>query len=268
MKTNEELKKIVNEKYAEIAKHGDTCGCGCGCGSSSDIKPMDYKMMNDQYENIDGYFSEADLGLGCGVPTEFAGIKQGDTVLDLGSGAGNDVFIARREVGRLGKVIGVDFTDEMLAKAKENSEKLGYSNVEFIKGDIEEMPIESDIIDVIISNCVLNLVPDKNKAFAQMYRVLKKGGHFCVSDIVLEGNLPENIANAATMYAGCVSGALQKEDYINVIEKSGFSNIQIHKSKNIDIPEIILKAYLSEEEIKDYKSNKSKIISITISGTK
>ncbi len=266
MNTNEEIKKTVNEKYAEIAKSNQNCGCSC-CGTGT-AKPTNYNIMSDDYAKVDGYYSEADLGLGCGMPTEFAAIKQGDTVLDLGSGAGNDVFIARRETGRLGKVIGLDFTEEMLNKAKENCKMLGYTNVEFVKGDIEDIPVKSDSVDVIISNCVLNLVPDKNKAFSEIYRVLKNNAHFCVSDIVLSGQLPPNIANAAEMYAGCVAGALQKEDYLKVISENGFKNIEILKSKKIDIPEIILKAYLSDEEILDFKTNGADILSVTVKAYK
>lgn len=266
MKTNNELKQNVNEKYAEIAKANQDCSCSC-CGTGN-IMPVDYTIMSDDYSQVDGYFSEADLGLGCGMPTEHAGIKSGDTVLDLGSGAGNDVFIARRECGRTGKVIGLDFTDEMLDKARHNCIKLGYTNVEFIKGDIESIPLEDSQIDVIISNCVLNLVPDKQKAFAEMYRVLKPKAHFCVSDIVLNAELPTNIAEAATMYAGCVSGAVLKDEYIKIIENSGFKNIEIVKTKDIQIPEVILQAYLTKEEIETFVNNKSIIQSVTVKAVK
>lgn len=266
MKTDDELKKLVNEKYSEIAASNQGCACGCGCSDS--IQPMEYSIMSDDYSLVDGYYSEADLGLGCGMPTEYAGIKSGDTVLDLGSGAGNDVFIARRECGRTGKVIGLDFTDEMLDKARQNCIKLGYTNVEFIKGDIESIPLDENQIDVIISNCVLNLVPDKQKAFSEIYRVLKPNAHFCVSDIVLNAELPKNIAEATTMYAGCVSGAVLKDEYIKIIEKSGFKNIEIVKTKDIKIPEVILQAYLTKEEIETFVNNKSIIQSVTVKAVK
>ena len=266
MKTDDELKKLVNEKYSEIAASNQGCACGCGCSDS--IQPMEYSIMSDDYSLVDGYYSEADLGLGCGMPTEFANIKSGDTVLDLGSGAGNDVFIARREVGRTGKVIGLDFSQDMLVLAQNNCTKLGYSNVEFINGDIEDMPVASDTVDVVISNCVLNLVPNKSKAFSEIYRVLKPNAHFCVSDIVINGDLPSNISQAASMYAGCVAGAMQKQEYLKLIEDNGFRNVEIVKSKPINVPQIILKAYLNEEEMQHFESNPSIIESITIKAVK
>jgi ubiquinone/menaquinone biosynthesis C-methylase UbiE len=220
--------------------------------------------MSDSYDNLEGYYSDADLGLGCGLPTEFARISKGDTVVDLGSGAGNDVFVARRLAGESGTVIGIDFTDEMLGKARTNAEKLGYTNVSFVKGDIESMPLDNDIADVVISNCVLNLVPDKKAAFSEIYRILKQGGHFSVSDIVVNGDLPEGIQKAAEMYSGCVSGAISKKDYLGVIEQAGFRNLLIQKEKKIVIPDEILMNYLSPDEMIAFKQNDDIIYSITV----
>jgi SAM-dependent methyltransferase len=262
--TSERLKQLVKEKYGQIAEQSketneSTC-CGATCGCST----MDYTIMSDDYSSLEGYVSDADLGLGCGLPTEFALIKEGDTVVDLGSGAGNDAFVARSIVGEKGRVIGIDFTEKMIEKAKANALKMEYKNVEFRQGDIEDMPLAGNVADVVVSNCVLNLVPDKKKAFAETFRVLKKGGHFSVSDIVLVGNLPEGLQESAEMYAGCVSGAIQKEEYLSIIKASGFSNIQIQKEKRIVLPDDILKNYLSEESINDFKTGETGIFSITV----
>jgi ubiquinone/menaquinone biosynthesis C-methylase UbiE len=264
----EDLKMVVKEKYAEIAmqdkaqNQSSCCGSGCGCGDTS------YTIFSDDYSTLQGYNPDADLGLGCGMPTEFAGIKPGDSVLDLGSGAGNDCFVARSLVGEKGKVTGLDFTDAMLEKARVNAAKLKYTNIEFVKGDIEEMPLPSDTFDVVISNCVLNLVPDKQKAFTQIFRVLKKGGHFCISDVVLSGQLPEALRNEAVMYAGCVAGAQQKEEYLETIRQAGFRDIQIRKEKQITLPDEILVNYLDESEIKEYKASNLGIFSITVTASK
>ncbi len=265
METSNELKKVVKEKYAEIATATVNKGCGCGCNSS---KVIDYNIMKDDYTNLNGYVAEADLGLGCGLPTEFAEIKKGDIVLDLGAGAGNDVFIARAIVGEEGKVIGLDMTEEMIEKANKNKAKLGYENVEFKLGEIEEMPLEDNLVDVVVSNCVLNLVPDKRKAFSEIYRILKPGAHFCVSDIVIKGQLNPELKKSAEMYAGCVSGAVQQEEYLQMISEAGFNNVEIKKVKTIELPEDILKNYLSDEGIKEYKENLKGIFSITIVGYK
>lgn len=266
-KTKNELKIIVKEKYSEIATKGDENCCGpTSCCGTSEI--TDYSVFNDDYTKLDGYVADADLNLGCGLPTEFANIKPGDAVLDLGSGAGNDVFVARQLTGKFGKVIGVDFTEEMLAKANRNNEKLGYKNVEFKLGDIENMPIEDNSVDVIISNCVLNLVPDKQKAFSEIYRTLKSGAHFCVSDVVVKGKMSDELRASAEMYAGCVSGAIDEKAYIKLIEQTGFKNIEIKKSKRIEIPESTLKLVLSEQGLEDYKNNLDGIFSITIVATK
>lgn len=262
----EETKEMVRRKYAEIAKTDKEINQASCCGAGECSAEV-YNIMTDDYAQLDGYQSGADLGLGCGLPTQFAKIKKGDTVVDLGSGAGNDCFVARHETGSEGKVIGIDFTPEMIEKARENAEKLGFNNVEFRQGDIEKIPMTANKVDVVVSNCVLNLVPDKSQAFAEMYRILKPGGHFSVSDIVLNGILPDDIRNAAEMYAGCVSGAMHKSDYLSVIEKAGFANIQIQKSKNIDIPKDILSKYLSPEQVNAF-ANKNLIESITVFGAK
>jgi SAM-dependent methyltransferase len=220
--------------------------------------------MADDYTKLEGYVADADLGLGCGLPTEFAQIKEGDTVIDLGSGAGNDAFIARRITGEKGKVIGIDFTEAMIAKARENAEKLGYNNVEFRQGDIESMPVTANKADVIVSNCVLNLVPNKHKVFSEIYRVLKPGGHFSISDVVLEGALPAKWKEVAELYAGCVSGAIQKSEYLGIIEEAGFANVKLQKDKTIHIPDEILAEYLSADEIAAYKKGKVRITSITV----
>ncbi|HZY81141.1 MAG TPA: arsenite methyltransferase [Cyclobacteriaceae bacterium] len=264
METPEQLKEIVKEKYTQIAEQSkdmnatSCCGASCGCG------PADFVVMADDYSNLKGYVSDADLGLGCGLPTEFAMIKEGDTVVDLGSGAGNDAFVARSVTGEKGKVIGIDMTERMVEKARENAKKLNYSNVEFRLGDIENIPMASNIADVVVSNCVLNLVPDKKQAFAETFRILKKGGHFSVSDIVLIGNLPEGLRKSAEMYAGCVSGAIDKNEYLETIRLTGFVNIKIQKEKNVTLPDDILNQFLSAEEIVDYKNEKMGIVSITV----
>lgn len=268
MEKNNELKSIVKEKYADIAINSSTeesqgCGCGCSCEPSGE-----FTIMKDEYKNIEGYVENADLGLGCGLPTQYAGINIGDTVLDLGSGAGNDVFVARSIVGEQGRVIGIDMTEEMIEKAKINNFKLGFENVEFKLGDIEKMPLENDTIDVIVSNCVLNLVPDKEKAFKEIYRVLKDGGHFCVSDIVIKGELPEEVRRSAELYVGCVSGAINKDEYLKIIEHTGFRDVVIHTSKEINLPDSILKEFLDENKFNLVKKSGLGISSITVSGYK
>lgn len=267
MNTPEEIKLVVKNKYAEIAKSSGTTGC---CGPTSCCTPdiNDYAIFQDNYSNLEGYVADADLGLGCGLPTEYAEIKKGDTVVDLGSGAGNDVFIAREIVGDEGKVIGIDMTEEMITKANLNKAKLGCKNVEFKFGDIENIPLENDYADVVVSNCVLNLVPDKQKAFSEIYRVLKPGAHFCVSDIVIKGNMTEELKKSAEMYAGCVSGALQRNAYLKIIEETGFKNIGIKKTKHIELPDELLKEYLSGKGLKEYKERLQGIFSITVVGYK
>lgn len=266
--TPELLKQFVKEKYTQIAQQtkqeneSSCCGATCGCST------IDYKIMADDYTALKGYVADADLGLGCGLPTEFALIKEGDTVVDLGSGAGNDAFVARSIVGEKGKVIGIDFTEKMIEKARLNADKLNYNNVEFRQGDIEKMPLAGNVADVVVSNCVFNLVPSKQQAFAETFRVLKKGGHFSVSDVVLVGELPDRLRASAEMYAGCISGAIQKEEYLSIIHNSGFLNITVQKEKQIAVPDEILCQYLTTEEMHDFKSGKTGIFSITVYGEK
>jgi ubiquinone/menaquinone biosynthesis C-methylase UbiE len=269
MQTHEELKEIVRRKYSEIALQDKEANASSCCGATSSCaSDAVYNIMSEDYSKLDGYNADADLALGCGLPTEFAGIKRGDVVIDLGSGAGNDCFVARHETGPEGKVIGIDFTDAMIEKARANADKLGFNNVEFRQGDIEKMPVGGEVADVIVSNCVLNLVPDKKKVFSEMFRVLKKGGHFSVSDIVLVGHLPEKWKTTAELYAGCVSGAIQKSEYLGFAEKAGFKNLKVQKEKAIHVPDEILKEYLSTEEINAYRSSGVGIFSITLFGEK
>lgn len=263
MENATQIKELVQQKYGEIADRStaDNRASCCGSGGcSTDV----YNIMTEDHASLEGYVPEADLGLGCGLPTQFAKISPGDTVVDLGSGAGNDCFIARHETGENGRVIGVDFTDAMLERARENADKLGFTNVEFRKGDIEELPLEDNTADVIVSNCVLNLVPDKKKVFGEIYRTLKPGGHFSISDIVLSGELPPELQNAAEMYAGCVSGAIQKDDYLNLIEGAGFANITLQKEREILLPDDILSRFLTAEAIAVLRASKTGIFSITV----
>ncbi len=263
MQTQEEVKDMVRQKYSEIAlqdkETNESSCCGSG-GCSTEV----YNIMADDYNTLEGYNPDADLGLGCGLPTQFAKIKKGDVVIDLGSGAGNDAFIARHETGETGKVIGIDFTPAMLAKARNNAETRGFNNVEFRLGDIEKMPVTSNVADVIVSNCVLNLAPNKEAVIKEIFRVLKPGGHFSISDIVLVGQLPENIRNTAEMYAGCVAGAIQKQVYLELIENNGFKNITVQKEKAIIIPDDILGNYLSDEQITSFKELGTGIFSVTV----
>ena len=263
MNNAQETKYMVRAKYAEIAQqdkdtNASSC-CGAG-GCSTEV----YNIMTDDYTQVEGYNPDADLGLGCGLPTQYAGIKKGDTVLDLGSGAGNDCFVARHETGDDGRVIGVDFTPEMIAKARDNARKLDYQNVEFRQGDIEALPLSACMVDVVVSNCVLNLVPDKRKAFSEVLRVLRPGGHFSISDVVLVGELPPAIQGAAEMYAGCVSGALQESDYLGIIRELGFLDITIQKRKPIVVPDDILTNYLDAEQLAVFKASGTGIFSITV----
>jgi SAM-dependent methyltransferase len=263
MQTEEQLKEIVRKKYSEIAlqdKETNMSSC-CGAGGCSTEV---YNIMSEDYTTLKGYNADADLGLGCGLPTQFAQIKKGDVVVDLGSGAGNDCFIARHETGETGKVIGIDFTPAMIDKARSNAEVRGFNNVEFRQGDIESMPITANTADVIVSNCVLNLVPNKDAVIKDIYRVLKPGGHFSISDVVLVGALPEGLRKDAEMYAGCVSGAIQKEVYMELIHANGFEQVTIQKEKAIIIPDDILINYLSADQIAAFNNGASGIFSVTV----
>jgi arsenite methyltransferase len=266
METQEQVKETVRQKYSEIAlqdkesNQASCCGATAVCCGSTDADTI----MADDYSKLEGYNPDADLGLGCGLPTQFAKIRKGDFVIDLGSGAGNDAFIARHETGETGKVVGIDFTPAMIDRARKNAEARGFNNVEFRQGDIESIPAISNKADVVVSNCVLNLVPNKHKVFSEIYRVLKPGGHFSISDIVLEGELPAKWKQVAELYAGCISGAVQKSEYLGIIKETGFANIVLQKEKNIVLPDDILQNYLSAEEIEQYKASNITIQSITV----
>lgn len=264
----EDIKKVIQQKYGQIAaqtneQNGPSC-CGSDCCGSS----VDYTVFSENYQALQGYEPDADLGLGCGLPTEYAGIQPGNTVLDLGSGAGNDCFVARALVGEEGYVAGIDFTEAMVEKARANARKLGYSNVDFILGDIQDIPVRFGVVDVVLSNCVLNLVPDKQKAFSEIYRVLKQGGHFCISDVVLQGELPKELRDDAAMYAGCVAGAMQQSEYLETIKEAGFADVEIKKEKRIELPDDLLLRYLSPDRLESFKNGDTGIFSITLTGKK
>lgn len=268
METTElELKEIVRKKYAEIARQDPSVNAASCCGSGPTSQEV-YNIMTDDYTALEGYTAEADLGLGCGLPTQFAQIKKGDVVIDLGSGAGNDCFVARHETGPEGKVIGIDFTEEMIARARQNAETRGLHNVEFRQGDIEAMPVSDGVADVVVSNCVLNLVPNKRQVFAEIFRVMKPGGHFSISDIVLNGELPDNLRQAAEMYAGCVTGAIQKDEYLALAAAAGFENLTVQKQKAIFIPDDILLEYLPAAELAHFRNSGPVVESITLFASK
>jgi ubiquinone/menaquinone biosynthesis C-methylase UbiE len=266
--TKKNIKEIVRTKYDQIARQSKLRNQSSCCGGTACCSDEEYMVISDDYTRVQGYMKDADLGLGCGIPSDHANLREGDVVLDLGSGAGNDCFVARSFVGDTGYVYGLDFADEMLQKARINLEKLGFDNIEFVKGDIEHMPFGDNTMDKVISNCVLNLVPDKKKAFGEILRVLKPGGSFCVSDVVIRGKLPEALVKDAEMYVGCVAGAISKDKYIKVINDTGFKDVQIHKEREIVIPDEILSGYLSEEELHNFKSGTTGIFSMTISAIK
>jgi arsenite methyltransferase len=264
MKTDQEIKEMVKEKYGAIAgaskeqNRSSCCGSTCGCSDT------EFTVMAEDYTRLDGYVPSADLALGCGLPTEFARIRPGDTVVDLGSGAGNDCFVARAVTGESGRVIGIDMTEAMIARARANAEKLGFTNVEFRHGDIEKLPVDEATADVVVSNCVMNLVPDKGKAFAETFRILKSGGHFSISDIVLNGELPPGLRDEAALYAGCISGAVQKEEYLRIIAGAGFTGITLQKEREIEVPNEILIRHMSLEQLRDMKRSRLGIFSITV----
>lgn len=227
----DKIKNIVKEKYSEIAKNKSCCS-ESSCCATTNSKNVISKSIGYSDEDINS-LSDANLGLGCGNPVALSNIKEGDIVLDLGSGAGFDAFLAVKKVGASGKVIGVDMAEEMIKKARENVKKYNYDNVEFKLGDIENLPIEDNSIDVIISNCVINLAPDKEKVFKEAYRVLKKGGKMYASDIVLLSELTESQKNDDDLIAGCVGGALLRNDYISIIENTGLKINILGEDKDI-----------------------------------
>lgn len=257
----EEIKTAVREQYTKIAEQDRATNAGSCCGVGA---PGACDIMADSYAHLTGYNPEADLGLGCGLPTEFARIEPGDVVLDLGSGAGNDCFVARAEAGATGKVIGVDFTPAMIQRARQNAEKLGFHNVEFRQGDIEDLPVNDNSVDVVVSNCVLNLAPNKRQVFAEILRTLRPGGHFSISDVVLAGALPEQVLQSAELYAGCVAGAIQLDEYLDIIRQTGFQNVTLQKQKPILLPDDLLLQYLTEEEIRAFAASGTGIFSVTV----
>jgi arsenite methyltransferase len=265
--SNDQLREMVRDKYAEIARDAPD-GCGTSCCEGQRQPAMDYSMIGDAYEGVSGYMAEADLGLGCGLPVEHAGLHRGQTVLDLGSGAGLDAFVARGLVGEHGRVIGVDMTAEMIARARQNAQKSGVDNVEFRLGEIEHLPVLSDSIDVVISNCVLNLVPDKARAFAEIYRVLKPGGHFCVSDIVASADLPDWVQGIAEAYAGCVAGAIPRESYLEVIGESGFNRVTVAAERRIEVPADLLARSLTDQQRDEAERTDLHVLSVTVTAFK
>ena len=267
MNTEKELKELVKSRYNEMAQSDDcTNSCCCSPSTSAASTKKVASIMSEDYTQLKGYEPDADLGAGCGIPTKYARIKKGDTVIDLGSGAGNDCFVAREETGETGNVIGIDFAPEMLAKARANASKRGFTNVEFIEGDIENMPLPDKTADVVISNCVLNLLPRKDRIFHEIYRVLKPDGHFCISDVVLDGVFPKAFTDNAAMYAGCISSAIQSDDYWNEVKKANFEDVKVESTKTISLPDDLLHENLDDDTIKKYKAGNVGIYSITITG--
>ena len=265
--TKDQIREIVRHKYAAIAKSSGS-GCGTSCCGMEEHAEVEYSMIGDAYEGVAGYVADADLGLGCGLPVEHASLEPGQTVLDLGSGAGLDAFVARQMVGRDGRVIGVDMTAEMIAKARENAEKSGFDNVEFRLGELEHLPVPSNSVDVVISNCVLNLVPDKARAFAEIHRVLKPGGHFCLSDVVASRQLPDWVRGIAEAYAGCVAGAIPKRDYLELIRQAGFDRISLAAERRIEVPAGLLAQSLTEHQRIEAETADLHVLSITVKAFK
>ncbi|MGD8358174.1 MAG: arsenite methyltransferase [Lysobacterales bacterium] len=265
---NDQLRETVRQKYAEIARSAESTCCApacCGGDQSNDVK---YSMIGDAYDGVDGYVAEADLSLGCGLPVEHAGLAAGQTVLDLGSGAGLDVFVARGQVGESGRVIGVDMTAEMIDRARENARAAGFGNVEFRLGEIEHLPVEDASVDVVISNCVLNLVPDKTQAFAEIFRVLKPGGHFCISDIVASTVLPDWVSGIAAAYAGCVTGAIPRSEYLRIIRNAGFRDVEIAAERRVEIPADVVDEWLTAEQKSMAEAADIHVLSVTVRATK
>jgi SAM-dependent methyltransferase len=224
----EAIREKVREGYGRVARENRSCcGAGSSCfGSSASIQSIG-EMIGYSKDEMNQVPEGANLGLGCGNPVALAGLKEGQTVLDLGSGAGFDCFLAARVVGESGRVIGVDMTPEMVAKARENAQKGGYGNVEFRLGEIENLPVENASVDLILSNCVINLSPEKPKVFAESFRVLKPGGKLSVSDVVLLNPLPPLLAQSAAAYLGCVAGASLKGDYLEMLGSAGFADVKV-----------------------------------------
>ena len=270
-----DVKKAVREGYAEIAKQGGSC-CGCGpscCGSVSPAVQVS-KQIGYSDEDLKAVPEGANLGLGCGNPVALASLKEGETVLDLGSGAGFDCFLAAQKVGKNGKVIGVDMTPEMIARARENARKGGYTNVEFRLGEIENLPVSDSSIDIIISNCVINLSPEKNRVFTEAFRVLKPGGRIMVSDIVLLKPVPNAIMDSIEMYVSCIAGASLKTDYLQTIESAGFKDVKVidetpfpveYMISDPTVQKIVKNLEISPETARDVTSS---IVSLKVAAAK
>ena len=243
------IKNFVKKRYSKIAETNKSCCPSCDSSFLEQAKLIGYSE-----EDIKSIPEASNMGLGCGNPIALANLKKGEIVLDLGSGGGIDVFFASKKVGPKGKIIGVDMTEKMIKKSRETAKKYGYKNVEFRLGEIENLPIEDNSVDVIISNCVINLSPDKEKVFREAYRVLKLGGRIMISDLVTEGNLPNEIKKNFDAWAGCIAGALEKNDYLDKIRKAGFKNVKIvsESSYDIDVSKK-LKGKITSVKVEGYK---------------
>lgn len=274
MMKEREIKRAVREGYARIAKRAtsyyDSKSC-CGC---TDLPEEISKRLGYTDEEIQAVPPGSNLGLGCGNPVALASIKEGEIVLDMGSGAGFDCFLASHQVGKNGKVIGVDMTSEMVEKARANARKGGYTNIDFRQGDLENMPVADNYVDVVISNCVINLVPSKDRPFREAFRVLKPGGRLAVSDIVLLKDLPEFVQRSTEAYIGCLAGAIMKGDYLNIIKSEGFINIRVMDESSFPIESLVSESAespiqdmpkLSQEQLRDLSDS---ISSIKVSATK
>jgi len=245
------IKEFVKERYGKIAKSGESCCPSCECGPS----PVELgKKIGYSEKDLENVPEASNMGLGCGNPVALASLKEGETVLDLGSGGGIDVYLAAKKVGFKGKVIGVDMTEEMIHRARAAAAKYGYTNVEFRLGEIESLPIEYNSVDVVISNCVINLSPDKERVFREAYRVLKPGGRIMISDLVTEGRLPEEIKKSFDAWAGCIAGALEKNEYLDAIRKAGFKDVRIASESSYDIDvSKELKGKITSVKVEAYK---------------
>ena len=267
--TDNEIKQSVRDRYSGIAeKSGGCCGSGCGCGTAASPEKELFSMVSGEYSALEGYEAEADLGLGCGMPTRYAGLEAGHTVVDLGSGAGNDAFVALKEVGPGGRVIGIDMTPAMVTRARELALKRKAANVEFLLGEIGHIPLPDATADRVLSNCVLNLVPDKAGAFNEIRRILKAGGKFSISDIVLEGELPAGMRRSAELYAGCVAGALQKEEYLRIAAEAGLGDIEVVSEREIEIPDSVFAESVDADALARFRSSGARILSLTITGAR
>jgi arsenite methyltransferase len=253
------LKSTVRAKYAALATDDDSC-CGASEGGETGL---DVDMSEDY---ADAIATDADLDLGCGRPTDHADLQPGERVLDLGSGAGMDAFVARRDVGPEGHIHGVDLAEEMVEKARANADTMGYDNVTFEVGDIEDLPVERSAFDVILSNCVLNLVPDKRAAFAQMHRALRPGGRFSVSDIVHDGTLPSGLREAAELHVGCVAGAMERDAYLGRLREVGFTDVRVATEKAISLPDELLIEHLDDDQVADFRASNAALQSVTVVG--